>query len=265
MEHMFWDATYFNGDISTWDVSNVTEMGVMFRNAVNFDQDLTNWNVSNVTSMDGMFSGAVNFYGDISSWNVSSVTSMGDMFSGHINFNQDLSSWDVSNVTNMFAMFEEAENFNQDLSSWDVSNVEEMNDMFNGTQSLSDYNKCVIDASFSSNENWPYDWSESCNLSNETSLISPQKFLLHQNYPNPFNPTTLIKYDLPELAFVVIDIYDVKGRKIKNLLYNEQTPGYHSISWDATNQAGELVPAGLYIYSIQTGNNVQTKKMILVK
>ena len=136
--------------------------------------------------------------------------------------------------------------------------------MFNGT-SLSEENKCAIHNSFSVNEAWSYDWSEFCNLSNETSFISPQKFLLHQNYPNPFNPTTLIKYDLPGHTLVVMDIYDARGRKIKNLVYSEQTSGYHSIVWDATNQAGELVPAGVYIYRINAGNNVQTKKMILVK
>jgi len=240
-------------------------MGVMFRNAVNFDQDLTNWNVSNVTSMDGMFSGAVNFYGDISSWNVSSVTSMGDMFSAHIHFNQDLSTWDVSNVTNMFAMFEDAENFNQDLSSWDISSVEEMNDMFNGTQSLSDYNKCAIHTSFSSNANWPYDWSESCNLSNETSLIAPQNFSLHQNYPNPFNPTTTLKYELPEDSFVDVTVYDMLGNVVNNLVNANQSSGYKSIQWDATKNNGEPVSAGVYLYRIQASDFVVTKKMILLK
>ena len=265
MEYLFKEKTTFNDDINNWDVSSVTNMKQMFYACTNFNGDLSLWDVSSVTDMSNMFDVAQNFNSDISSWDVSSVSNMRGMFWNAPSFDQDIGNWDVSNVTDMFKMFLNAQSFDQDLSDWDVSNVVDMGEMFNGTQSLSDYNKCVIDASFSSNENWPYDWSESCNLSNETSLISPQKFLLHQNYPNPFNPTTLIKYDLPELAFVVIDIYDVKGRKIKNLLYNEQTPGYHSISWDATNQAGELVPAGLYIYSIQTGNNVQTKKMILVK
>ncbi|MEL1225981.1 MAG: BspA family leucine-rich repeat surface protein, partial [Candidatus Neomarinimicrobiota bacterium] len=226
--------------------------------------DITSWDVSNVDNMEFMFSGCENFNGELNDWDVTSVQNMVGIFENAPLFNQDLSNWDVSNLIGMSSMFESATSFNQDLSNWDVSSAEHMNNIFTNT-SLSEENKCAIHNSFSINEAWPYDWSESCNLSNETSLISPQKFLLHQNYPNPFNPTTLIKYDLPERAFVVVDIYDVKGRKIKNLFYNEQTSGYHSISWDATNQAGKLVPAGIYIYSIQTGNNVQTKKMILVK
>ena len=70
--------------------------------------------------------------------------------------------------------------------------------------------------SFSVNEAGSYDWSEFCNLSNETSFISPQIFITSK-LPNPFNPTTLIKYDLPGHTLVVMDIYDARGRKIKTL------------------------------------------------
>ena len=93
----------------------------------------------------------------------------------------------------------------------------------------------------------------------------PTVFTLHQNYPNPFNPTTEIKYDLPEDVFVSINIYDVMGRKIKSLSNANQTAGYHSLQWDATNNIGEGVSAGMYIYTIQAGEYRATKKMVLLK
>ena len=93
----------------------------------------------------------------------------------------------------------------------------------------------------------------------------PDQFSLHQNYPNPFNPTTQIRYDLPEDAFVNISIYDLMGRMIKSLSNANQTAGYHSLQWDATNNIGESVSAGMYIYTIQAGEYRSTKKMVLLK
>jgi len=93
----------------------------------------------------------------------------------------------------------------------------------------------------------------------------PTVFALHQNYPNPFNPTTQIKYDLPEDAMVSITIYDVMGRRVKSLVSTTQSAGYRSIQWDATNNLGEPVSAGMYIYMIQAGEFRQTKKMVLLK
>jgi hypothetical protein len=93
----------------------------------------------------------------------------------------------------------------------------------------------------------------------------PEVFALHQNYPNPFNPTTQIKYDLPEDAMVSIIIYDLMGRSIKSLVNSQQSAGYRSIQWNATNNLGEPVSAGMYIYMIQAGEFRQTKKMVLLK
>ena len=93
----------------------------------------------------------------------------------------------------------------------------------------------------------------------------PEVFALHQNYPNPFNPTTQIRYDLPEDVMVSITIYDLMGRSIKSLVNSNQSAGYRSIRWNATNILGEPVSAGMYIYMIQAGQFRQTKKMVLLK
>jgi len=102
-------------------------------------------------------------------------------------------------------------------------------------------------------------------LAIDLANMIPDVFALHQNYPNPFNPVTLIRYDLPEDTDVLITIYDLRGRVIKSLIKGMQTAGYRSIRWNATNNSGEPVSAGMYIYSIQAGKFHQTKKMILLK
>jgi flagellar hook assembly protein FlgD len=91
------------------------------------------------------------------------------------------------------------------------------------------------------------------------------EFTLSQNYPNPFNPVTAIHYDLPEDALVNITIYDMMGRIVKTMVNAQQNAGYKSVIWDATNNAGQSVSAGLYLYTIQAGVFRQTKKMVMLK
>jgi surface protein len=93
------------GEISNWDVSNVTDMSSLFEGANSFNQPLNNWNVSNVTDMGLMFTFARSFNQPLNNWNVSKVTNMRWMFSGAEFFNQPLNNWDVSNVKNMEGMF----------------------------------------------------------------------------------------------------------------------------------------------------------------
>ncbi|MBT7519938.1 MAG: T9SS type A sorting domain-containing protein, partial [Candidatus Marinimicrobia bacterium] len=93
----------------------------------------------------------------------------------------------------------------------------------------------------------------------------PITYNLHNAYPNPFNPVTTLQYDLPEDALVNITIYDMMGRVVSNLVSSQQNAGYKSIQWNATNNEGQPVSAGLYLYTIQAGKFRQTKKMVLLK
>ena len=122
----------FNGNISEWDVSNVTGMSEMFFRCKKFNCDISRWNVSKVKNMNSMFLGCFDFEGDISSWNVSNVCDMGAMFYGCRQFDCNLSSWDVSKVEIISHMFCECKRFNQDLNSWDVSQIKNMNYAFWG-------------------------------------------------------------------------------------------------------------------------------------
>ena len=90
-------------------------------------------------------------------------------------------------------------------------------------------------------------------------------FTLDQAYPNPFNPITNIGYELPKESFVNITIYDILGNEIKNLVDQIEDSGSKLIQWKATNNAGQSVSAGAYLYSIEVGHFRQTKKMIFLK
>ena len=93
----------------------------------------------------------------------------------------------------------------------------------------------------------------------------PNVFALHQNYPNPFNPVTNLSYDLPEDALVNITIYDMMGKVVSTLVNAQQSAGFKTLQWNATNYSGMPISAGLYIYTIQAGEFNQTRKMILLK
>ena len=120
----------FNGDISKWDVSRVTDMSLMFHHEASFDGDLSKWDVSRVKTMSSMFYHASSFHGDLSRWDVSRVTNMDRMFFSAKSFTADILEWDVSRVTNMYQMFASASSFNGDISKWDVSKVQTMLGMF---------------------------------------------------------------------------------------------------------------------------------------
>jgi hypothetical protein len=98
----------------------------------------------------------------------------------------------------------------------------------------------------------------------ETSL--PGRFELYENAPNPFNPTTVIRYDVPAGGGrVAIRIYDIKGSLVRTLFDAVQTPGEKRVTWEGTNDRGNLVASGVYFYRLQAPGFTRTRKMILLK
>ncbi len=99
----------------------------------------------------------------------------------------------------------------------------------------------------------------------DINKILPPKFTLEQNYPNPFNPTTTISYQLKEPGKVNLDIYNLRGQLVKSLVVESQEAGYHSIIWNGKDNKNRSVASGVYLYRLKCGNNVQTKRMLLIK
>jgi hypothetical protein len=103
-----------------------------------------------------------------------------------------------------------------------------------------------------------------CNVDPTTSVLNsmetPDGYALEQNYPNPFNPATKIKFALPLRSLTKLSIYDLLGREVQILINKELEAGYHEINFDANS-----FPSGIYFYKIQSGDFIQTKKMVLMK
>ncbi len=89
----------------------------------------------------------------------------------------------------------------------------------------------------------------------------PSETKLSQNYPNPFNPSTTIKYELPEVSNVRLDVYDMLGRRVATLVNNDaHAAGYHTVIFDASR-----LSSGVYIYRLQAGSTTITRKLTLIK
>lgn len=97
--------------------------------------------------------------------------------------------------------------------------------------------------------------------SNEVEVeIIPAAYSLSQNYPNPFNPITSIKFELPQASKVTLNVYNILGEQVVNLINENLEAGFHSVPFNASE-----LPSGTYIYRLQADKFVQTKKMILLK
>jgi len=98
----------------------------------------------------------------------------------------------------------------------------------------------------------------------EDETIIPEIFDLRQNYPNPFNPFTTIKFSLARSETVEINIYDVSGRFIRNLVSGVQTSGSHTVEWDGKNDSGNDVSSGIYFYQLRSESFKVVKRMLLI-
>ncbi len=96
--------------------------------------------------------------------------------------------------------------------------------------------------------------------------VAPVEISLYQNYPNPFNPSTTISFDVAQTSsFVNLEIYNMKGQKVKQLVNEQLSSGQHSIVWNGNDDSNNPVSSGVYLYKLKAGSYTSTKKMILMK
>lgn len=93
----------------------------------------------------------------------------------------------------------------------------------------------------------------------------PVEFRLEQNYPNPFNPSTTIKYAIPVASHVKVSIYNTLGQEIKTLVNTDKSAGVYTVEWKGDDNAGNKVTSGIYIYKVTAGENISSRKMVLMK
>ncbi|MBU8923226.1 MAG: T9SS type A sorting domain-containing protein, partial [Bacteroidales bacterium] len=109
------------------------------------------------------------------------------------------------------------------------------------------------------------DGSEYLIFETEAVRTPAVELTLYQNRPNPFNPATEISYVLPAAGSVLLEVYDVAGRRIKTLVDGVQPPGRYSADWTGHNETGGRVASGVYFYRLRTGKKVLTRKMVLLR
>ncbi len=102
-------------------------------------------------------------------------------------------------------------------------------------------------------------------VDNPAAFVLPSSYTLWQNWPNPFNPETQIRYNLPEESFVELIVYDLLGQTVRTLVFDYQQTGSYTMTWDGRNNSGYEVAGGVYLYSLQAGEVIKTRKMALIR
>jgi hypothetical protein len=105
-----------------------------------------------------------------------------------------------------------------------------------------------------------YEYQNGMGIKNNSPDSNIKKYFLFQNHPNPFNPNTITKYQIPELSFVILKVFDLMGNEIATLVEEEKPVGKYEVNWYAENLA-----SGVYFYQLVAGDFKQTKKMLLLR
>jgi hypothetical protein len=119
----------------------------------------------------------------------------------------------------------------------------------------------------SGEDDWLWDeeeWTDASSLSVANGDL-PLTTRLLGSYPNPFNPATTFRYALGEDTHVTLKVYNMLGQLVATVVDESQLAGHHSARWDGSNEFGQRVSSGIYIYRMTAGNVVETKRMILLK
>jgi hypothetical protein len=112
---------------------------------------------------------------------------------------------------------------------------------------------------------WIYQKADFMTETPEDHPDLPRQMVLGQNFPNPFNPSTTIAFSLPTRSTVRIDVFNILGQRVRQLLSEELAAGDHAVVWKGDNHQGDQVASGIYLYRLQSGDLTITKKMVLLR
>ena len=127
------------------------------------------------------------------------------------------------------------------------------------------FNRTILDNNFLSTEISKFGIYTIMYDDLNNTLNYPHEYMLIQNHPNPFNPNTKINFFIPKKNNININIYNIKGDKIKNLFNGDIEIGYHSINWDGKNDNGNELPSGVYFLKLNYDNKFITSKLVKMK
>ena len=279
---LFLSSNQLTGEIPR-EIGNLTNLTSLYLNNNQFTGPIPS-DIDNLISLTSLYLNYNQLTGSIPS-EIGNLTNLTSLYLNNNQFTGSIPS-EIGNLTNLTHLFLSS---NQLIGSLppEIGNLTNLNGLYLGWNQLTgEISESICDL----NINWnnsntfnistnqlcpPYpscieDYMGEQDTTNceQVSIIDqtlPVAYNLYNAYPNPFNPKTTLHYDLLEDALVNITIYDMMGRIVSNLVRNQQNAGYKSIQWNATNNTGQPVSAGLYLYTIQSGDYTQTKKMVLLK
>jgi hypothetical protein len=139
-----------------------------------------------------------------------------------------------------------------------IENIDDTNPTFTLASQFGSIDPVFYDA-------WDFDTQSPSTGVEDNQNAIPTEFALQQNYPNPFNPTTTIQFSLPEAVDVTLKVFNMRGQEVRTLVNSRQGAGYYAIEWNGTDNNGNKMTSGLYLYKIVAGDNIVTKKMLLMK
>jgi hypothetical protein len=93
----------------------------------------------------------------------------------------------------------------------------------------------------------------------------PERFLLKQNFPNPFNSATAFRFSLPTAATIKLTIYNMAGQQVATLLSGKRQADDYAIMWDGLDDSGQALASGIYMYRLQAGEQVEQRKLLLLR
>ena len=99
----------------------------------------------------------------------------------------------------------------------------------------------------------------------EEMPVMSDEIVRTKQYPDPFNPETAIEYSIPQAGNVSIDVYNIKGQKVKSLLSAEQPAGLHKVIWNGNDDSGRRAASGMYFYLLKFNEQIIREKMLMIK